>query len=216
MERAAAIEADAKKKSVIASEQMRPDVAQARDQFFAEQLKDVALKDVVVLDESYATTTFTRLRGRCPRNQRLRASVPHGHWKTLTLIAAITVQGILVGATIDAATDADVFRVFIQEVLVPALKPGMVVVMDNLAAHKVTGIRESIESAGCRLAYLPPYSPDLSPIENVWSKVKQLLRTSAAREVPTLGEAINSALASVTAQDCHNCFAACGYTLHLS
>jgi transposase len=170
---------------------------------------------VVVLDESYATTTFTRLRGRCPSHARLRALVPHGHWKTLTMIAAITVQGVLVGATINAATDGEVFGVFINDLLVPALKPGMVVVMDNLSSHKIAGIQESIESAGCRLVYLPPYSPDLSPIENVWSKVKQSLRTSAARHVPELGESIATALAGVTAQDCHNCFAACGYTLHL-
>jgi transposase len=190
-------------------------VAQARDRFFAEQLQDVPLNDVVVLDESYATPTFTRLRGRCPRNRRLVAHVPAGHWKTLTMIAAVTVQGVLAAASIDAATDADVFRVFIEQVLVPELRSGMVVVMDNLAAHKVNGIREAIETAGCRLVYLPPYSPDLSPIENVWSKVKQCLRTAAARDVPGLMQAIDHALATVTAADCHGCFTACGYTLHL-
>jgi hypothetical protein len=200
---------------VIASEQSRPDVALARDQFFAEQLKDVPLHDVVVLDESYATTTFTRLRGRCHRHQRLHESVPNGHWKTLTMIAAITVRGVLTAASIDAATDAQVFGTFIDDLLVPALRPGMVVVMDNLSAHKVAGIRESIELAGCRLVYLPPYSPDYSPIENIWSKVKRCLRTAEARTVPELGDSIATALASVTAEDCHNCFTACRYTLHL-
>lgn len=209
------LELTLKKKSLIASEQLRPDVAQARDVFFAEQLKDVPLKDVVVLDESYATTTFTRLRGRCPRNQRLKARVPGGHWKRLTIIAAITVQGMLCASTINASTDAEVFRSFVNEVLVPNLRPGMVVVMDNLSSHKVTGIRDAIEAIGCRLIYLPPYSPDLSPIEPTWSKVKQRLRSIAARDVATLHDAIGMALNEVTAKDCLGCFTDCGYTLHL-
>ena len=200
---------------MIASERQRPDVAAARSNFFADQLKDVPLKDVVVLDESYATTQFTRLRGRCPRDQRLIAQVPHGHWKTITMLAAITIDGVLAAASIDAATDSEVFTSFIADVLVPALRPGMVIVMDNLPAHKIAAIGRVIEQARCRLVYLPPYSPDLSPIENLWSKIKQLLRTTAAREIPALDEAISAALAAVTSSDCHNCFEACGYTVHL-
>ena len=173
------------------------------------------LKDVVVLDESYATTQFTRLRGRCPRDQRLVQAVPHGHWKTLTILAAITVDGVLAAASIDAATDGDVFTQFIREVLVPALRPGMVVVMDNLAAHKMAAIRLLIEKAKCRLVYLPPYSPDYSPIENIWSKLKQGLRSISARAIPALGDAVTQALATITSTDCYNCFEACGYTLHL-
>jgi transposase len=168
---------------LIAREQERPDVVLARDNFFAEQLKDVPLKDVVVLDESYATTQFTRLRGRCPRHERLIAPVPHGHWKTLTMLAAITIEGVLAAASIDAATDSEVFTVFIRDVLVPTLRPGMVVVMGNLAAHKIAAIGRAIEQAKCRLVYLPPYSPDFSPIENIWSKVKQSLRSRAARVI---------------------------------
>lgn len=190
-------------------------MAEARDQFFATQLRDVPLEKVVVLDESYATTMFTRLRGRCRQGRRLQAYVPHGHWKTLTILAAITVNGVLTAGSIDAATDGDVFRTFVGELLIPSLSEGMVVVMDNLAAHKVSGIREMIEAAGCRLVYLPPYSPDYSPIENIWSKVKQTLRSTGAREIPALNAAIEHALATVTAADCRNCFAACGYTLHL-
>jgi len=215
VEHATADEAVAKKKSLIAREQERPDVVLARDNFFAEQLKDVPLKDVVVLDESYATTQFTRLRGRCPRHERLIAPVPHGHWKTLTMLAAITIEGVLAAASIDAATDSEVFTVFIRDVLVPTLRPGMVVVMDNLAAHKIAAIGQAIEEAKCRLIYLPPYSPDFSPIEKIWSKVKQSLRTRAARVIPALGDAITAALAGVTPTDCYDCFAACGYTLHL-
>jgi len=215
VEHAAADEAFAKKKSLIAREQQRPDVVLARDNFFAEQLKEVPLKDVVVLDESYATTQFTRLRGRCPRPQRLIAPVPHGHWKTLTMLAAITIEGVLAAASIDAATDSEVFTLFIRDVLVPTLRPGMVVVMDNLPAHKIVAVRQAIEAAECRLVYLPPYSPDFSPIENIWSKVKQSLRTSAARVIPALGDAITAAINAVTPTDCYGCFEACGYTLHL-
>jgi len=190
-------------------------VVLAREAFFAEQLKDVPLKDVVVLDESYATTQFTRLRGRCLRQQRLKAWVPHGHWKTLTMLAAITIQGIQAATSIDAATDSEVFITFIRDALLPTLRPGMVVVMDNLPAHKIAAIGQLIESAGCRLIYLPPYSPDLSPIENVWSKIKQFLRSSAARAIPALGDAITAAIANVSPSDCFNCFEASGYTLHL-
>ncbi len=215
MEHATADEAVAKKKSLIAREQQRPDVALARGNFFAEQLKDVPLKDVVVLDESYATTQFTRLRGRCPRPQRLIAPVPHGHWKTITMLAAVTIEGVLAAASVDAATDGEIFTSFIKDVLVPALRPGMVVVMDNLPAHKIVAVRAAIEAARCRLVYLPPYSPDFSPIENIWSKVKQLLRTSAARVIPELGQAITAAITAVTPTDCYGCFEACGYTLHL-
>lgn len=173
------------------------------------------LSDVVVLDESHATTVFTRLRGRCPRGERLKASVPGGHWKRITMLAAITVAGVLCGSTIDASTDSDVFRTFVHEVLVPSLRPGMVVVMDNLSSHKVAGVREAVEAVGCRVVFLPPYSPDLSPIEPAWSKVKGLLRTAEARDVPALVAAIGEALSQVTAADCLGCFAACGYTLHL-
>jgi transposase len=200
---------------VIASEQLRPDVQEARDNFFAEKLKDVPLEDVVVLDESYATTTFTRLRGRCPVNQRLKQRVPAGHWKRLTILAAITVTGVLAAATIDAATDTQVFGSFVRDCLVSALRPGMVVVMDNLSSHKVAGVREAIEAADCRLVYLPPYSPDLSPIENIWSKAKSVLRMLEARTLEDLQAAVTLALEEVTARDCRNCFDDCGYSLHL-
>lgn len=169
-----------------------------------------------MLDETYATTQLTRLRGRSRRGVRLVAHVPHGHWRLLTVLAAVTVGGVLAAATVDAATDGDVFRAFVDDFLVPALRPGMVVVMDNLSAHKVAGVASSIAAAGCRLEYLPAYSPDLSPIENVFAKLKQSLRTTAARGVPALQAAIGLALESITPGDCYGCFAGCGYTLHLN
>lgn len=200
---------------MIGSEQLRPDVQEARNNFFAQKLKDVPLQDIVVLDESYATTTFTRLRGRCPVDQRLYQHVPAGHWKRLTILAAITITGVLAAATIEAATDADVFRVFVRDFLVLTLRPGMIVVMDNLSSHKVAGIREAIESAGCQLVYLPPYSPDMSPIENIFSKAKSIVRTLEARTVQDLEAAVTLALEQINATDCQNCFNACGYSLHL-
>ena len=190
-------------------------MAAARDAFLAERLAGVPLSDVVVLDESYATTRFTRLRGRCRRGARLRCPVPHGHWKLLTVIAAMTVRGVQAAMTVDAATDAEVFGAFVGRVLAPTLRPGQVVVMDNLAAHKVAGVAGTIERAGCRVVYLPPYSPDLSPIEPMWSKVKQLLRTAAARTVDALEQAVGAALAAVTETDCRGYFEHCGYTLQL-
>lgn len=188
---------------------------QARDNFFAQQLKDVPLENVVVLDESYATTVFTRLRGRCPVSQRLKQPVPAGHWKRLTILAAITVTGVLAAASINAATDAQVFGSFVRDCLAPALRPGMVVVMDNLSSHKVAAVREAIEAAHCRLVFLPPYSPDYSPIENIWSKAKSVLRMLEARTLEDLEVAVTLALQEVTATDCRNCFDDCGYSLHL-
>ncbi len=211
----AAAETDAQKKSLTASEQERPDVQEARATFFADELTDVPLADVVVLDESYATTTFTRPRGRCPVNRRLRQRVPAGHWKRLTILGAIGMGGVVAAATVEAATDADVFRTFVTDCLIPALRPGMVVVMDNLSAHKVHGVREALEAAGCRVVYLPPYSPDMSPIEPIWSKAKSVIRMLEARTVEDLDAAVALALEQVTATDCRNCFADCGYSLHL-
>lgn len=187
-------------------------MAAARESFL-DQFNDVPIKDIVVLDESYATTQFTRLRGRSPRGQRLPGRVPQGHWKLLTILAAINVEGIVTAATIDATTDGDVFRTFIDEALVPRLRRGQIVVMDNLAAHKVAGVSESIERAGCRLVYLPPYSPDLSPIEPMWSKLKQGLRSRAARTIDLLNQAVGDALTTITPGDCAGFFRGCGYTL---
>lgn len=188
---------------------------EARATFFAERLKDVPLSDVVVLDESYATTTFTRPRGRCPVHQRLRQHIPGGHWKRLTILGAITVGGVVAAATTVSSTDADAFRTFVRDCLVPSLRPGMVVVMDNLAAHKVAGVAEALETAGCRAVYLPPYSPDMSPIEPIWSKAKSVIKSLEARTVDDLEAAVTLALEQVTAEDCRNCFADCGYSLHL-
>jgi transposase len=154
---------------------------------------------------------LARLRGRCPEGERLVASAPHGHWKTYTMLAAVRTTGPCAAALVDGPVDADVFRAYTGLVLAPALRPGDVVVMDNLQPHKAAGVRERVEAAGASLLYLPPYSPDFNPIENMWSKVKQLLRSAAARTFEALQRAVWAALDAVTPDDCRGFFAHCGY-----
>jgi transposase len=156
-----------------------------------------------------------RLRGRAPRGQRLVDRTPHGHWKTTTLIAALGLEGVRCSSTVDGAVNAEVFEAFVQQVLVPQLRPGDVVVLDNLSSHKRARTRQLIESAGATLAFLPPYSPDLNPIEMVFAKVKQLLRSLACRTREALWSAMQSVLDQVTAADASNCFRHCGYSLHV-
>jgi transposase len=202
--------AAAKKKSLHAAEQDRPDVAERHATWHGE-LKDVDPDKLVFLDESGSQTDMTRTRGRAPRGQRVVAKVPAGHWKIVTTISAVRTSGPFAAATIVGATDSDVFRAYIREVLVPQLRSGDVVVMDNLTPHKASGVREAIESVGAQLRYLPPYSPDFNPIENMWSKVKGTLRTLAARSIDSLHEAIGAALSTVTPRDCVGFFRHCGY-----
>jgi transposase len=158
---------------------------------------------------------MTRLRGRAPIGQRLLAKVPHGHWQTTTLIAALGMEGIRCSTVVDGAVNGDVFQAFVEQVLVPQLRPGDVVVADNLPSHKRVRSRELIEAAGATLLFLPPYSPDLNPIEMIFSKIKQLLRSMACRTRDALWNAMQSVLDKVSATDAANCFAHCGYTLHL-
>jgi transposase len=165
----------------------------------------------VFLDESGAQTSMTRTRGRAPRGQRVVAKVPAGHWRVVTVIGAVRTSGPFAAATVVGATDSDVFRTYVREVLAPELRRGDVVVMDNLSPHKAPGVREAIESAGATLRYLPPYSPDFNPIENLWSKVKGVLRSLAARSVDALHDAVAAALTTVTPADCVGFFQHCGY-----
>lgn len=144
---------------------------------------------------------MTRLYGRCEGGARIREATPGGRWSVLTILGALSLDGFTAMMTIEAATDGDIFRTFLGEVLAPKLKPGDVVVQDNLSAHKVAGVREVIEARGAHLLYLPPYSPDLNPIEKAWSKLKTLLRTAKARTNPTLEAAITASLPHITAHD---------------
>jgi transposase len=170
---------------------------------------------LIFIDETWAKTNMTRLRGRAPRGQRLVDKTPHGHWKTTTLIAALGIKGMQCSTVVDGAVNGDVFEAFVEQVLVPQLEPGDVVIMDNLSSHKRARIRELIEAKQAELKYLPPYSPDLNPIEMVFSKIKQLLRTLACRTRTALWQCMQAVLDAVTPSDATNCFRHAGYTLHV-
>ena len=154
---------------------------------------------------------MTRLRGRAPRGQRVQGSAPHGHWNSTTIIGAMRMDGSTACMAIEGATDAEVFAVYVREILCPILRPGDLVVMDNLSAHKSERTLALIRQTGADVRFLPAYSPDLNPIEQMWSKVKNTLRSLEARTRESLLEAIGHALAGITSQDTLNWFAHCGY-----
>jgi transposase len=156
---------------------------------------------LIYLDESGVSTQMTRLYGRALRGERVHDTVPGGHWKMLTILGALDHTGILAAMTVEAATDREVFLAYLDEVLCPKLRPGHVVVMDNLSAHKVDGVASRIQARGASVLYLPPYSPDLNPIEKAWSKLKSALRAEGARTVHTLHTAIDQLLPTLTAND---------------
>ena len=202
----------AQKKSLIAAEQDRPDVIEHRRNFtiarrFAESDR------FVFLDESGAKTNMTRLYGRAPIGQRCVDRTPHGHWKTMTMLSAIRFDGVVQDATVllDGPMNSEAFLGYTQQCLAPSLRPGDIVVMDNLSSHKAIGVRQAIEAAGADLWYLPPYSPDLNPIEKLWSKVKAWLRRVGAKTFDTLTAAIADALRNVKINECSNYFKSCGY-----
>lgn len=197
---------------MIASEQLRADVAERRRNF-ALASRFVEASSLVFLDESGAQTDMTRRYGRAPVGERCVDHTPHGHWKTLTMLSAIRTDGVIQEATMvyDGPMNRDTFVDYVGHCLVPTLRPGDVVVMDNLASHKAAEVRELIEAAGADLWYLPPYSPDFNPIEKLWSKVKAWLRRVMARTFDGLLGAIADALRAVAADECVNYFKACGY-----
>jgi transposase len=154
---------------------------------------------------------MARLRGRAPRGERLRAGVPHGHWKTSTFVAGLRVDGIAAPMVLDGPINRDAFQAYIDQVLVPELRPGDVVVMDNLSSHKAPAVRRAIEAVGASLLYLPPYSPDFNPIENAFAKLKAILRRAAERTVGALWDRIGTAIDAFTPAECANYFKAAGY-----
>ena len=156
---------------------------------------------------------MTRLRGRSLKGQRLNASAPSGHWQTTTMIGAVRLDGNTACMAIEGATNTDVFHAFVSQVLVPELRPNDIVIMDNLSAHKSEPTLELIRQVGAEVLFLPPYSPDLNPIEKMWSKVKNSLRSSAARDLSNLIGAIALALDQVNTQDTIGWFASCGYNI---
>ena len=190
----------AEKKSLHAAER-DTEGNRLRREAFVETIRQTAPEDLIYLDESGVSTQMTRLYARAPRGQRVHDAVPGGHWKMLTILGAMDHAGMLAVMTVEAATDREVFLAYLDQVLCLKLRAGHVVVMDNLSSHKVAGVRERIEACGASLLYLPPYSPDLNPIEKAWSKLKTGIRAVEARTVQALDLAIENLLPSITPQD---------------
>jgi transposase len=170
---------------------------------------------LVFVDETWAKTNMTRLRGRAPVGERLVENVPHGHWKTTTLLAALDRRGVRCSATVDGAVNRDVFEAFVEQVLCPTLAPGDVVVLDNLSSHKGVRVLELVGARGASVLFLPPYSPDLNPIELAFAKLKQLLRSAGHRTVPALWSDVQRMLDRITPSDAANFVRHCGYTLQV-
>lgn len=188
-------------------------VQQARTAYQRE-VRRLEWRRLKFIEESGVNLALTRLYGRAPRGERAGGSVPINYGSNVTILGALSASGLEALMTVEGATDGEVFRVYGRRVLGPQLRPGAIVVMDNLRAHKVSGVREAIESCGATLLYLPPYSPDLSPIERCWSKLKTALRAAGARTRRALDRAIKHALTTIGAVDAVAWFAHCGYRLN--
>jgi len=183
---------------------------EAREAWFEAQL-ELDPERIVFIDETAAATNMERRYGRAPRGERCRIAVPHGHYKTTTITAALRASGPCAIELMDGATTGARFRAYVADILAPTLRPGDTVVMDNLAAHKVAGVRETIEGVGGRLLYLPAYSPDFNPIEMAFAKLKALLRSTAARTIPELWVTVRQAFERFKPDECRNYLAAAGY-----
>jgi transposase len=202
--------ASALKKSLRASEQDRADVARRRRLWKKYQAK-VAARRLIFIDETWAKTNMTRTHGRCAKGKRLVAKVPHGHRKTLTFIAGLRCDGLIAPCILDGPIDGESFLAWVEQFLVKQLRHGDIVVMDNLSSHKNKAVRRAIRSVGARLFYLPPYSPDLNPIEQAFSKLKTLLRKANARTFGQVEKAIAALLGQVSPEECLNYIREAGY-----
>ena len=167
---------------------------------------------MIFIDETWTKTNMAPLRGWAPCGQRLTAKVPHGHWQTTTFLAALRHDRIEAPWLLEGPIDGKSFAIYVEKVLVPTLRPGDIVVMDNLGSHKSKAVRRMIRAAGAKLFFLPKYSPDLNPIEQVFAKLKHLLRKAAARTVEAVCAAVGELLGSFTPQECANYFRNAGYT----
>jgi transposase len=195
---------------LIAAEQNREDVACQRSQWKITQ-REIHPDRVVFTDETWAKTNMTRTYGRSTRGTRVVEGIPFGRWETTTFVGALRSTGFVAPITVDGPINGRVFLAWVQQHLVPTLSDGDIVIMDNLSSHKVAGVREAIESAGAELRYLPPYSPDLNPIELAFSKLKRLLRDGGKRTVDQLWHLCGTALDQFTHHECRNYFKHCGY-----
>jgi transposase len=201
---------DVQKKTAHATERDRPDVVKRREAWVDSQ-PDLDPERLVFIDETWASTNMARLRGRAPKGKRLRTGIPHGHWRTTTFVAGLRLTGMVAPTVLDGPINGEAFQAYVDQVLVPELRPGDIVIMDNLGSHKGRAVRAAIEAAGAKLLYLPPYSPDFNPIENAFSKLKALLRKAAERTVDALWDTIGALIPVFTATECANFFAAAGY-----
>jgi transposase len=195
---------------LFATEQDRPDVARRRARWKAYQGR-LDPSRLVFIDETWAKTNMTRLRGWAPRGNRLLDKAPHGRWRTLTFLAALRCDRIDAPCVIDGPINGDSFRAYIEQVLLPTLKSGDIVIIDNLGSHKGKVIRSLLRTVGAKLFFLPPYSPDLNPIEQVFAKLKALLRKAAERTVEATWRRIGTLLSQFTPQECTNYFRNAGY-----
>jgi len=194
----------------VAGERDRPDVARRRAQWTKYQDR-VEPERLVFIDETWTKTNMAPLRGWAPRGKRLVAKVPHRRWKTTTFVAALRLNRIEAPWLLEGPIDGESFRTYVAKVLVPTLHNGDIVIMDNLGSHKGKAVRDLIRSVGAKLFFLPKYSPDLNPIEQVFAKLKHLLRKAAARTVETVCAAIGEILGTFTPQECANYFRNSGY-----
>jgi transposase len=174
---------------------------------------DLDPERLIFVDESGLSTKMARLRGWAPKGERCRAAIPHGHWKTTTFVSGFTLAGFVAPMLLDGPMDGESFLAWVEQMLAPTLRDDDIVVMDNLAAHKVAGVRQAIEAYGAELRYLPPYSPDFNPIENAFAKFKAHVRKSAARTLDALERAAANALQQFKPDECANFFAHAGYGL---
>ena len=197
---------------MVAGERDRPDVARRRAQWIKYQGR-IEPERLVFIDETWTKTNMAPLRGWAPRGVRLKAKVPHGHWQTMTFLAALRHDCLTAPWLLDGPIDGESFRTYVEKLLVPTLRPGDIVIMDNLGSHKGKAIRQAIRSAGAKLLFLPKYSPDLNPIEQVFAKLKHLLRKVAARTVEAVCAAIGQLLRTFTPNECANYFRNAGYGL---
>jgi len=198
------------KKTAHAAEQDRPDVRAARETW-RESQRSLDPDRLIFIDETGISTNMDRLRGRSPLGERLIAKVPHGHWNITTFVAGLRRDGIIAPMVTDGAMNGEIFRAWIEQFMTPKLRADDVVIMDNLAVHKVAGVRAAIEGVGAKLLYLPPYSPDLNPIEMAFSKLKSLLRKAKERTMEAVWDRIGKSLAEFSPAECANYFAHQGY-----